>query len=1196
MSARVINCTESWETTIKFLEAMQHTGRMLQQKAWLGMTMVLAMVVGFGGVAPNGNTPVMGCGGALPQMEDMEDSPKVTKPPVRMATSKRALSAEISSQGDSIIWNQRNESFGGWPGIQVKNDSDYQKGDVRKGIIRMSMDSIKAAQVTRATFKINLRKLYGTGADTYRLWGLKTEGDCRANVFDQNEPLKGQIAGVNNSKYGVDANHPCVFDGDASKAGAQELARFNVTTSVISTTTDALTKYIHQQAMTTNHSSTNLVFVITRDQTHPGVAIFSSKEDSNSAPPRLSLTYQGDGEKLDPVADTHIQLDKSGPYGSSETLAVKSSSNPDYDRQAFIRFKVNNYQAQRNPGVKLFLTMATEPQNQGWISVWGLKTGAGCQANRFDEYTLKYNQLGVSDSSGDGMVNSHPCLYRGDSGALASHILTSGMKPGYKIKLSSQKLRDYVQEQVRNSDSGNTELVFVVVRTTDSSEITRFASKEHATLTPPQLAFSNIIDGNQTVCGQTCKNCPAKAFSSTCDLQAHIVRTKDGRTLKRIRIETMGTKIFFFGDWKEVNKNGQRSFKTTSDFYLKSSVLDLIPMKVRPGTGTTITCKPYLAVKSELASLPVVDGKDLIDVSVLQSPTFEMGVRLGQHLREDYPTTPFGQCRPYFFVAVDTSIGAAGFSANEKLGAKEVNLMLAIDPNDPSAIFEFGGDPLEDATTSKDENGKPKKDVKTLSGLGIGYSHNGNMSWKSAVAVPKSTSEFDTNITKEIKGHIYGHAIVNVPSGVDLEIDGDIFFNITNFNDAIKRQFNEGIYSRDLSNLGTDTLKNLKMGVNINSLTLDYTLFSMHMGAGSYSIDNQVHRFAGYLGHDEMKSPQIFKSLGSDVGKKLQDFSDKFFSLVNASRKAEVRGIIDTKSKKYHVRLKAEASMSLGVRLSQQATLNVNNINSDIEATIDASLNLKDLTEDVVSGDIGLKGKVNVDGAKATYSLAGNASLTINKVKVASLEVGVSNKKDKVGKVTLAGTLDSDVVDLELKGHASKGSFKMEGTCNVRLKPVLEAAKTLTETVSAVKKGYTCVKENVAECGWRNVTRVVEDTGSCLSSIRCDKYESAVFFDVCVRWTCTVKERYEKCFECSKIVTEKHTFPEVNLVLSATLHDNIDKPMTGTVKLAVGETQVGEKKFDVETQSVCYKVPSAEISLSNGFKVSNRWFCMKLPK
>ena len=58
----------------------------------------------------------------------------------------------------------------------------------------------------------------------------------------------------------------------------------------------------------------------------------------------------------------------------------------------------------------------------------------------------------------------------------------------------------------------------------------------------------------------------------------------------------------------------------------------------------------------------------------------------------------------------------------------------------------------------------------------------------------------------------------------------------------------------------------------------------------------------------------------------------------------------------------------------------------------------------------------------------------------------------------------------------------------------------------------------------------------------------------------------------------------------------LNKPLSATVSYKSSGVEGGSYKYDVQTQSVCYTIPTPMVSPIDGYNVADNSYCVKLPK
>ena len=190
------------------------------------------------------------------------------------------------------------------------------------------------------------------------------------------------------------------------------------------------------------------------------------------------------------TADTYVRRDNKGPYGSLDQLIVKNKGSHDYTRKALIRFQMSPTGVTHDPfEASLSLDVVSNPEG-GTTSfyVFGLRNpvlaGRQCQAH-FDEATLKYKSSYMDwlDDGGDGVNDASPCIYGG--GPLGLLTVPRGLGT---VTFTSPALLQYIRD---NSTGSGGEMTFVITRVGKDDDGMAFASKEHATLQPPRLSWTD---------------------------------------------------------------------------------------------------------------------------------------------------------------------------------------------------------------------------------------------------------------------------------------------------------------------------------------------------------------------------------------------------------------------------------------------------------------------------------------------------------------------------------------------------------------------------------------------------------------------------------------------------------------------------------------------------------------------------------
>ncbi len=1145
-----------------------------RQMTWVTLGMVATFIILLGIVQPGlltgrsagGNQP-MGCGGSPPP----ETNKASNRPsPAKFGTSKQYLVSARSAIADTTIMQSNDGPYGTLNKIVLKNEDNGRGRNVRRGLVKFEVKAANAYRSIESTLEMVLVSHSVDQTFTVGVFGLKTMGEeCSANDFNEATTLYRNIPVVDNSADGVADTHPCLFrpKGYASNA-LPVLATVKVSMNQVGKTitfkSPELTEYIQYQANQVSGDNVSIVLLLSRQESYNAVTSFASKERSSAEAPRLSLTYQAPNDTLTTNGDTYLQLDNAGPFGKGDVLVVKKDGSDRTNRHALIKFHVNNLETNNSPYATLMLDVAGHDWASAKYHVWGLKTGAGCQVNDFNEATVKHSDIGIGDRSGDGVSNSHPCLYT--TSALGTFNVASS-QVGETVTFASAKMNEYIQEQVSQSAGSTTAVAFMLTRDVSGGQPSYFASKEHASLKPPRLKLSNIVPGEQNVCNQTCTNCPQKAFSATCSLTDNYEQIA-GQKMRQLKISTMGRTFSLYANWLNVSQEGRSEFQTGGLIALKTSKGN-IPMSPLGGATVHVTCAPYLSIKGQLGSLPGIEGVNkLVLDNMVNTPSLSLGVRLGTHLKEDYKTTPFGDCRPYFFVAVDTETGAGSFKANKKLGLTNITFLLAFDPADPSFITEVGGDLVK--TASGD----------TVKDIGYGASWGGMMQWTSAVPLPKSIKSFNTLEKITINGHLYGHIAFMLPIPLKPLVDANVFMDTSALGSLTKSLVNNvhsGIFKKDLTPIGDDKLKKMKVGFNVNETSLLIAnLLKIKLGSGSYVRMGDTTRFAGYLKTPDLKAPQFIDQAST----KVYNFTEKLFNKVSNAiqAKIDVRGVVEQDSlivPKYRVKVTAEGKVMGLASASSAVALTLSNTDEEGKAMglygeIMTSTKFQDFTKNVVSSSFDVSGLVDFSGSRGIYTnLTGRTDLTVGDVKVVGVSVSISNKNVIEGKASLSGTLNMGIVNTTLTGTANGVSFGMSGKADINLTPVVNVVSLgAEELVTAAKTGYSC-SEAYAQCGYKYVTKTVSNAKSCVTSIKCTKRE----LGFCIRWSCKVKDGYENCYKCRKRNSSSITLPSVKMNVGITLKDDATQPIAGAVSVVTGSVSGAIASFQDSKREVCYNYP-----------------------
>ncbi|TKD01545.1 hypothetical protein [Polyangium fumosum] len=193
-----------------------------------------------------------------------------------------------------------------------------------------------------------------------------------------------------------------------------------------------------------------------------------------------------------PTDDTHVNLDGSGPHGSSTELVVKLSRNTSTDQSynsvaTVMRFQINPTDKATDAALYLDLARFDEALSCDF-RIWGIRETT-LAAETFEEETANWSTFNsIINNSAVGVNTSPlwPILFDGnpatpDRDPLATITLTQA-DLHKTVRFSSQALVDFIN----NDNDGVITLIVTRVLRSNSFD-TAFASKEHTTLSGPRL-------------------------------------------------------------------------------------------------------------------------------------------------------------------------------------------------------------------------------------------------------------------------------------------------------------------------------------------------------------------------------------------------------------------------------------------------------------------------------------------------------------------------------------------------------------------------------------------------------------------------------------------------------------------------------------------------------------------------------------
>ncbi len=307
------------------------------------------------------------------------------------------------------------------------------------------------------------------------------------------------------------------------------------------------------------------------------------------------------------------------------------------------------------------------------------------------------------------------------------------------------------------------------------------------------------------------------------------------------------------GDTLSVDVGGVTSFDLVSTWVAASGGYDtsgevtldtaLGDVTLPGGSTVHVGCGDPFTLLGQIPGLPALSAWPSIGVAT-DAPSLTLGYGFGYELLAMDLEGPFADGRPYVFAAADTGVQA-------QVGAKvAVNISegdfatVAIDPTDPGVIVEVGGAALSEGT------GKLVKSV------GIGLSHGGNLTWRSAIDLYDGSGF----APMQMSGHIWRAGefalvpIAGLPANVF--VDGEIVVRATDAVDhiaAILESFISGDPQALASSLAAagsqqsaeDVLRDLAFAGNANSIRLEAGPLEIEVGKGAFRYDGGVLYFNG---------------------------------------------------------------------------------------------------------------------------------------------------------------------------------------------------------------------------------------------------------------------------------------------------------------------------------------------------------------
>lgn len=402
-----------------------------------------------------------------------------------------AHAGSVTADADTYVQRDNSGPHGSEPQIFVKNAGSGWA--TRKGLIRFVVPTggVSSANLALDVSSANNGAGGSTTATIY-VWGIKdgSAASC-GESFSETSVLYNSLSFLDDSSDGVIDGSACLHDGDPAQAGVQMLGSFVVSGADVGNTVTfssaALADFMSK--------STNGVVTLALTRAENVGALntgFASSQHATLKPPRLSWIPE---ESYTAASDTFVRHDNSEGYGYDQHIHVKNTGGTSVTRKGAVRFAGVAAGTFADASLSMDVSYHTAGTKTSTVWLWGIKDGVSSCGEGFSESWLSYNDLPFLDDSPDGIVNSSSCLHR--PGALAS-VVISAADVGKTVTFRSAAL----VELLNANQNGN--VTFVMTRQENDSDLdTAFASKEHATLSPPRLSVTRanavaFVDGDPT--------------------------------------------------------------------------------------------------------------------------------------------------------------------------------------------------------------------------------------------------------------------------------------------------------------------------------------------------------------------------------------------------------------------------------------------------------------------------------------------------------------------------------------------------------------------------------------------------------------------------------------------------------------------------------------------------------------------------
>jgi hypothetical protein len=387
-----------------------------------------------------------------------------------------------------------NKTFPSAPDIQVKNVGNSYT--TRKGLIRFDVPNVVAGSASLSLDVSWVANSAGPATATMFIWGIKDDAAPSCQEFFSygmlgTNPNYNNVPFFADNSSGVDVSSACLHDADPSQAYVQPLGTLTISASdmgkTVTLSNAALTSFMSQ------NTNGIVSIAITRAENSSTLeSYFASREHTSLKGPRLSWTPTVQTAAV-AAADTYVQRNNSGPYGSSADIQIMNAGpGSASNRNGLVRFSVPNGKI---ASANLSMDVSWLKNNSGGsttstFKVWGIKDGSGsaCGEN-FDAATARYGDLPFLDSSADGINTSSACIHDGDptvAGAqpLGSFTVTQADQ-SHTVSFGSRSLAEFM----RQNTNGVVTLAFTRVEA-NSQLATYFASSEHGSLKGPRLTWT----------------------------------------------------------------------------------------------------------------------------------------------------------------------------------------------------------------------------------------------------------------------------------------------------------------------------------------------------------------------------------------------------------------------------------------------------------------------------------------------------------------------------------------------------------------------------------------------------------------------------------------------------------------------------------------------------------------------------------